>query len=97
MYLASCLDELFLINRRRFGNLQMVFYRVLELAIAPKRPRAMPPAPLASARTPAEPRAPPQRTAREELLTWVPPVKWTTQIGLWTLRHACPRVSVHPD
>ena len=57
MYLASYPDELFRINRRRFGNLGMVFYRVLELAIAHSlvsyedfiatgRPRAVPPAPL---------------------------------------------------
>jgi hypothetical protein len=56
MYLASYPDELFRINRRRFGNLGMVFYRVLELAIAhspvsedfiaTRRPPAVPPAPL---------------------------------------------------
>jgi len=57
MYLASYPDELFRIKRRRFGNLGMVFYRVLELAIAHSlvsyedfiatgRPRAVPPAPL---------------------------------------------------
>lgn len=34
MYLARYPDELFRINRRRFGNLGMVFYRVLELGIA---------------------------------------------------------------
>ncbi|OFW62959.1 MAG: hypothetical protein A2Y74_06095 [Actinobacteria bacterium RBG_13_63_9] len=56
MYLASFPNELFRINRRRFGNLGMVFYRVLELAIAHSlvsyedfiatgRPRAVPPAP----------------------------------------------------
>jgi len=72
MYLASYLDELFSINRH-FGNLGMVFYRVLELAIAhspmsyedliaTKRPRAVPPAPPQRAdtrRTSSPPSEPP--------------------------------------
>jgi hypothetical protein len=56
MYLASYPDELFRINRRRSRNRGMVFYRLLELAvahapvryeglIAAKRPRAAPPTP----------------------------------------------------
>jgi hypothetical protein len=80
MYLASYPDELFRINRRRFGNLGMVFYRVLELAIAHSLvsyedfiatgwPRAVPPAPLqARGHPPSLERSPANRPWRTAYL-----------------------------
>ena len=90
-HLASYLNEfVFRFNRRRSRSRGMVFYRVLELAvahdpvryqdlIATKRPRAVPSAPpQGRGHPPSLERPPAKRPSRTG--AWTGPVKWIPQI-----------------
>ena len=92
-HLASYLNEfVFRFNRRRSRSRGMVFYRVLELAVAhdpvryqdllaTKRPRAvLPTPPQARGHPPSLERPPANRPG--ELRAWTRPVKWIPQSDL---------------
>ena len=84
---------MFRFNRRRSRSRGLVFYRVLELAVAhaPVRyrdliveptPKKNPPTAPAGARPPAESGTSTSEPALESGLTWATPVKWIPPINI---------------